>query len=72
MKAYKNFDEIDKELKLIQLRADVAKQKAKIDLQMLQQELSFTNLAAEAGAYFSKGYLYKYIMKLIWKKLKNS
>lgn len=72
MKVYKNFDEIDKELKLLQLRADVAKQKAKIDVQILQQELSFTNLAAETGAYFSKVYLYKYISKLIWKKLKKS
>lgn len=72
MKTYKNFNQIDTELKLLQLRSDIAKQKAKIDVQVLQQELNFTNLAAEAGAYFSKGYLYKYIAKLIWKKLKKS
>lgn len=72
MKAYKNIEQIDKELKLLQLRADVAKQKAKIDVQMLQQELSFPNLASEAISYFGKGYLYKYIASLIWKKFKRN
>ena len=71
MKSYKNFEQIDNDLKLLQLRADVAKQKAKIDVQMLQQELSFPHLAAEVTTYFSKGYLYKYIAKLIWKKIKK-
>lgn len=59
MKHYKSFEEIDRDLKIKRLEADIHKHKANLNLTYLKKGLSFTNLLSELMAIFAQKYVYK-------------
>ncbi|WP_127845704.1 DUF6327 family protein [Psychroflexus aestuariivivens] len=69
MKQYNSFKEIDKDLKLLKLEADINQQKANIDLVYIKRALSFSNIVAELIAYFGTKALYKRIGFQILRKI---
>ncbi len=69
MKKYTSFKELDKDLKLLKLRKDIAKQKATIDVNYLKSELTLTNLLSDVFSTFGKRYFYKLILEKLGKKL---
>lgn len=69
MKQYKSFKEIDKDLKLLKLDAEINKQKANIDIVYIKRTLSFSNIMAELIAYFGTKALYKRIGFQILRKI---
>ncbi|MFN2260963.1 MAG: DUF6327 family protein [Psychroflexus sp.] len=69
MKHYNSFKEIDKDLKLLKLEADINKQKANIDFVYIRRSLSFSNIVAEIIAYFGTKALYKRIGSQFLKKI---
>lgn len=70
MKTYKSFKELDRDLRIRRLEADIYKQKAKIDMTHIKNSFSFTNITAEIIAQLSRKYILKEIGKSILKKLK--
>lgn len=69
MKQYNSFKEIDKDLKLLKLDAEINKQKANIDTVYIKRALSFSNIMAELIAYFGTKALYKRIGFQILRKI---
>jgi hypothetical protein len=68
MKNYRSFKELDKDLKILKLEAEISKQKASIDLVYIRRALSFTNVLAESIAYFGQKAIYARIGSQILKK----
>jgi len=68
MKKYSTFKEIDKDLKILKLQADISKQKASIDLAYIKRSLSFTNIVAEFISYFGQKAIYARIGSQILRK----
>lgn len=69
MKKYSSFKEIDKDLKLLKLRSQIARQKASIDLAYIRTDLSFSNVFSEIVANLGKKYIYKQIYDKLLSKL---
>lgn len=69
MKKYTSFNEIDKDLKLLKLRNQIAKQKASIDVAYLKSDLKITNILSELLATLGKRYFYKQVIEKLVKKL---
>ena len=69
MKKYISFDEIDKDLRILKLKNDIAKQKASIDVRYLKSDLRITNLLSELFATFGKRYFYKQVIEKFLIKL---
>ncbi|SDG95115.1 DUF6327 family protein [Psychroflexus sediminis] len=68
MKKYKSIREIDKDLKVLKLEAEISKQKANIDLVYIKRALSFSNVAAELIAFFGQKAIYARIGTQILRK----
>lgn len=69
MKKYTSFDEIDKDLKLLELRYQIAKQKASIDVAYLKSDLRITNILSELLSTLGKRYFYKQVIEKLIQKL---
>lgn len=68
MKNYKSFDEIDRDLKIKKLEADIYRHKANLNLTYLKKGLSFSNLLSELMAILGQKYVYKKAgFKLLYK-----
>lgn len=59
MKHYTSFDEIDRDLKIKKLEANIHKHKANLNLTHLKQGMSFSNLLSELIAILGQKYVYK-------------
>jgi hypothetical protein len=70
MKTYTSFKELDKDLRIKRLEADIYKQKAKIDITFIKDSLSFSNLMAELISQLSQKYILKKITATLLKKIK--
>ncbi len=70
MKTYNSFKELDKDLRIKRLEADIYKQKAKIDITFIKDSLSFSNLTAELISQLSRKYILKKIGATLLKKIK--
>lgn len=70
MKTYTSFKELDKDLRIKRLEADIYKQKAKIDITFIKDSLSFSNLMAELISQLSQKYILKKIGATLLKKIK--
>jgi hypothetical protein len=68
MKKYSTFKEIDKDLKILKLQADISKQKASIDVAYIKRALSFTNVVAELISYLGQKAIYAKIGRQILRK----
>lgn len=69
MKKYTSFEEMDKDLKLLKLRSQIAQQKSAIDIAHIRADLSFSNLFSEVMANLGKRYIYKQIVEKLMIKL---
>ena len=58
MKKYTSIKEIDKDLKILKLEAEISKQKASIDWIYIKRALSFSNVVAELVAFFGQKAIY--------------
>lgn len=58
MKKYTSIKEIDKDLKILKLEAEISKQKASIDWIYIKRALSFSNVVAELVAFFGQKAVY--------------
>ncbi|SHE61383.1 hypothetical protein SAMN05444278_103145 [Psychroflexus salarius] len=70
MKTYTSFKDLDKDLRIKRLEADIYKQKAKIDITFIKDSLSFSNLTAELISQLSRKYILKKIGATLLKKIK--
>ena len=70
MKTYTSFKDLDKDLRIKRLEADIYKQKAKIDITFIKDSLSFSNLMAELLSQLSQKYILKKIGAALLKKIK--
>ncbi|MGB2087132.1 MAG: DUF6327 family protein [Psychroflexus salarius] len=70
MKTYTSFKDLDKDLRIKRLEADIYKQKAKIDITFIKDSLSFSNLMAELISQLSRKYILKKIGATLLKKIK--
>ncbi len=70
MKTYTSFKDLDKDLRIKRLEADIYKQKAKIDITFIKDSLSFSNLMAELISQLSRKYILKKIGGTLLKKIK--
>lgn len=68
MKKYRTFKEIDQDLKILKVQAEISKQKANIDLVYIKRAFSFANVIAELAAYFGQKAIYKRISTQILRK----
>lgn len=68
MKKYNSIKEIDGDLKILKLEAEISKQKANIDLAYIKRSLSFSNVAAELIAFFGQKAIYARIGTQILRK----
>lgn len=68
MKKYNSFKELDKDLKILKLEAEISKQKANIDLVYLRRAFSFTNIVAETASYLGQKAIYARIGTQILRK----
>lgn len=68
MKKYKSIKEIDKDLKILKLEAEISKQKANIDLVYIKRALSFSNVVAELVAFFGQKAVYARIGTQVLRK----
>ncbi|MDN6280135.1 MAG: DUF6327 family protein [Psychroflexus sp.] len=59
MKHYTSFDEIDRDLKIKKLEANIHRHKANLNLTYLKQGLSFSNLLSELMAILGQKYVYR-------------
>lgn len=69
MKKYTSFKEIDKDLRLLKLRSQIAKQKASIDVAYLKSDLRIANLLSDLLSTLGKRYFYKQVVDKLIKKL---
>lgn len=69
MKKYTSFDEIDKDLKLLELRYQIAKQKTSIDVAYLKSDLKITNILSELFSTLGQRYFYKQVIQKFIQKL---
>lgn len=69
MKKYTSFDQIDKDLKLLELRYQIAKQKASIDVAYLKSDMRITNILSELLSTLGKRYFYKQVIEKLIQKL---
>ncbi|QSS98124.1 DUF6327 family protein [Psychroflexus sp. ALD_RP9] len=70
MKTYNSFKELDKDLRIKRLEADIYKQKAKIDITFIKDSLSFSNLMSELISQLGQKYILKKIGINLLKKIK--
>ncbi|MBZ9778503.1 DUF6327 family protein [Psychroflexus sp. CAK8W] len=68
MKKYNSFKEIDQDLKLLKVQAEISKQKVNIDLVYIKRAFSFTNIFAELVSYFGQKAIYARIGTQILRK----
>ncbi|GAA0752851.1 DUF6327 family protein [Psychroflexus lacisalsi] len=68
MKKYNSFKEIDQDLKLLKVQAEISKQKVNIDLAYIKRAFSFTNIFAELVSYFGQRAIYARIGNQILRK----
>jgi hypothetical protein len=69
MKKYTSFDEIDKDLRILKLKNQIAKQKASIDVTYLKSDLRITNLLSDLVSTLGKRYFYKQVIEKFLIKL---
>lgn len=68
MKKYKSIKQIDKDLKVLKLEAEISKQKASIDLVYIRRAFKFSNVVAELIAFFGQKAIYARIGTQILRK----
>lgn len=69
MKKYTSFNEIDRDLKLLKLRSQIAKQKANIDVAYLKSDLRIANILSELLSTLGKRYFYKQVVEKLIQKI---
>lgn len=68
MKKYTSFKELDQDLKILKVQAEISKQKANIELVYIKRALSFANVFAELISYFGQKAVYARIGTQILRK----
>lgn len=68
MKTYKNIQEVDKDLSIFKLRADIEEEKLKFHAAQLKEELSARALVVDLIPSFIKRFVFKKIIGRFKKK----
>ncbi len=68
MKVYHSFKELDQDLKLTKVQAQISAQKVTIDLTYIKRAFAFTNIVAEVVSYLGQKTIYARIGNQILRK----
>jgi hypothetical protein len=68
MKSYNSFKELDQDLKLLKVQAQISTQKVNIDIAYIKRAFAFTNIIAEVISYLGQKTIYARIGTQILRK----